>query len=204
MLSLRLKTIASLIKKDATVLDIGTDHAYLPIFLQKNNLCKRVIASDVSKNALSNAQRNIDKYHADIKLYLSDGLEEINDDYDTITISGMGTLTIINILKDKDLPNNIIISSNNNLYELRVFMNKIGYKIEDEKTIKDMGKYYDIIAYKKGCEKLSDTVLRFGKSNNKEYYQYLYNKELEIYNNLSLKNKLKKRKNLSILKKLAN
>ena len=68
MLSLRLKTIASLVKKDAKVLDIGTDHAYLPIFLQKNHLCKKVIASDISENALANAKANVEKYHADVKL----------------------------------------------------------------------------------------------------------------------------------------
>ena len=95
MLSLRLKTIASLVKKDAMVLDIGTDHAYLPIFLQRNNLCKKVIASDISANALAVAKKNVEKYHADVKLYLSDGLNDIPDDYDTIIISGMGTLSIV-------------------------------------------------------------------------------------------------------------
>ena len=204
MLSLRLKTIASLVKKDAKVLDIGTDHAYLPIFLQKNNLCKRVIASDVSPNALANAKSNVEKYHADVKLYLSDGLNDIDDDYDTIIISGMGTLSIIDILKGRELPNDLILSSNNNLYELRVFMNKNGYKITNEVIVKDMGKYYDIICYEKGIEKLSDTILKFGKSGSKEYYKYLYEKELEIYNNLNFKNKLKKRRNLKKLQKLAS
>ena len=204
MLSLRLKTIASLVKKDAHVLDIGTDHAYLPIFLQKNNLCEKVIASDISPNALANAKANIEKYHCDIKLYLSDGLNDIDDEYNTIIISGMGTLNICNILKDRDLPNDIIISSNNNMYELRSFMNKLGYTISKEIIVKDMGKYYDIIAYEKGSEKLNDTILKFGKSNNKEYYKYLYDKELEIYKGLNFKNKLKKKHNLNILKKLSS
>ena len=204
MFSLRLKTIASLVKKDAKVLDIGTDHAYLPIFLYKNNLCQKVIASDVSASALANAKANVEKYKADIKLYLSDGLNDIKDDYDTIIISGMGTLSIINILKNRELPNDLIISSNNNLYELRMFMNKIGYKIKDEVIVKDMGKYYDIIVYEKGTEKLSDTILRFGKSGSKEYYKYLYEKELEIYQHLNFKNKLKKRRNLKKLQKLAS
>ena len=204
MLSLRLKTIASLVKHDALVLDIGTDHAYLPIFLQKNNLCKKVIASDISPNALENAKANVLKYNADIKLYLSDGLDNIDDSYDTIIISGMGTMNIINILKDHELPDNIILSSNNNMYELRCFMNNIGYKITNELIVKDNDKYYDIVSYEKGHEKLKDIYLRYGRSGNKEYYQYLYKKELEIYKGLSFKNKLKKRHNLNMLKKLAN
>ena len=34
----RIETLASLVDKDAYVLDIGTDHAYLPIYLYKNNI----------------------------------------------------------------------------------------------------------------------------------------------------------------------
>lgn len=203
MLSLRLKTIASLVKKDAKVLDVGTDHAYLPIFLQKNHLCQSVIASDISKGAFEKAKENVEKYNCDIKLYLTDGLNNIDEEYDTLVIAGMGTLSIIHILADQTLPDNIILSSNNNMYELRTFMNKIGYQIEKEIICKDQEKYYDIIAYQKGHEKLSDVELRFGKSNNSEYFNYLYEKELNIYKSLSFKNKMKKKTNLKKLEQLA-
>ena len=36
----RLEMIASLVTKDAKIIDIGTDHAYLPIYLYKNNITK--------------------------------------------------------------------------------------------------------------------------------------------------------------------
>ena len=38
MVSKRLKFISSLINKDDKILDIGTDHALLPIYLVKNNI----------------------------------------------------------------------------------------------------------------------------------------------------------------------
>ena len=192
MLSLRLLTIAKLIRPNAKVLDVGTDHAYLPIYLKTNKLVKSVIASDVSANALEGARKNLEKFgETDIKLILSDGLNEVKDEYDTLVISGMGTYTICNILKDKELPQYIILSSNNNLEELRTFMNNIKYKIKKEVCVLDKGKYYDIISYEKGEERLSKKVLRYGKSHDKKYYKYLYNNEKRIFKELNFKNKIK-------------
>ena len=151
MKSLRLLAIASLIDKGSSVLDVGTDHAYLPIFLSQNKKCKSIIASDVSSNALKMAKDNLKKYHInDVKLILSNGLDSINEEYDTIVLAGMGTSTIIKILENKKLLNTLIISSNNDLYKLRKFMNKIKYKIKEEIVILEKNKYYDIIKYQKG------------------------------------------------------
>ncbi|MBE6148714.1 MAG: SAM-dependent methyltransferase [Firmicutes bacterium] len=201
MLSGRLLTIAKLVKPNASVLDVGTDHAYLPIYLKESKVCKKVIASDISPNALEGARKNIEKFQVpDIKLILSDGLEKIEDDYDTLIISGMGTKTIIHILYGQKLPENIILSSNNNLYELRKYMNKIGYKIKEEVTCYDKGKWYDIIYYEKGIERLSEIKLLYGKSKDKTYYHHLYEKEKLIYKELKLKNKIKNIPRLFILK----
>ncbi|MBQ6841031.1 MAG: SAM-dependent methyltransferase [Bacilli bacterium] len=204
MLSNRLLTIAKLVRPNAKVLDVGTDHAYLPIYLKEMNICKSVIASDVSPNALENAKKNLEKFQTpDIKLVLSDGLEKIKDEYDTLIISGMGTKTIIHILENQTLPEHIILSSNNNLYELRTFMNKLNYKIEQEVICFEKGKVYDIISYEKGKEKLSKIKLMYGKSKDKKYYKFLYDKEKAIYKEMNLKNKIKTFPRLTLLKALS-
>ena len=59
MNSQRIIDLASLIKKDNVVVDVGTDHGYLPIYLIKNKITNKVLASDISKNALDNARKNI-------------------------------------------------------------------------------------------------------------------------------------------------
>ena len=204
MLSLRLLTIAGLVKKGSIVLDVGTDHGLLPIYLIKEGICSKVIASDISENALDSAKKNIKKYAVEnIKLVVSDGLEKIEDNYNTLTISGMGTKTIIHILSQREnLPKSIILSSNNNLSELRMFMNNLGYKIKKEVAVLDKGKYYDIISYIKGNENLSKLELLYGKSNNIEYYTYLYNKEKKILSNLSFVKRMSKYQKLRQLKKL--
>ena len=200
MKSLRLLAIVSLIDKGSSVLDVGTDHAYLPIFLSQNKKCKSIIASDVSSNALKIAKDNLKKYHIDdVKLILSNGLDSINDDYDTIVLAGMGTSTIIKILENKKLPNTLIISSNNDLYKLRKFMNKIKYKIKEEIVILEKNKYYDIIKYQKGNEKLSYFKKIYGKSNDKKYYKYLLTKEKNIFKKVNLFKKLNLLKNIIYL-----
>ncbi len=178
----KLREIASFIEKDDQVLDLACDHAYLAIYLEENNLCKRVIASDISPSALNNARQNIKRAHLPIKTYLSDGFKDIDDsNIDTVVISGVGTSTIIAILKD--YPENItkfIISSNNNLAILRTYMQNIGFYNVSEKVIKEHNKYYSIIKFLKSPQKDSSLILKYGKSDNKEYYEYLINKNKEI------------------------
>ena len=180
----RIETLASLVDKDAYVLDIGTDHAYLPIYLYENNITKRVIGSDISKNALEYAKANLIKHGLEnkIKLIVSDGFKNINETFDIAIISGVGTQTIKKILDYKKLPNKLIISSHKNVLELRKYMQSIGYKIIDEKIVYENEKYYDLIKYEKGSDNLDEYSLLVGLSNNIEYINYLKDKYKKLYN----------------------
>ena len=171
MNSSRIQKIASLITKDNIVIDIGTDHAYLPIYLITKLGFNKIIATDISQNVLKQAIANIQKYHLEdkIKIYCTDGLKDINEKYDTIVIAGMGTNTIKNILGNGVLCNEIILQSNNELPNLRLFMQDLGYKIIKEEVVLEKGKYYVIIKYHEGKEKLSYEDVYFGKHQNKEY-----------------------------------
>ena len=202
MKSKRLLAIASFIEKNDSVLDLGCDHGYLAIYLKKNNLCKNVIASDISSNALDIAKNNIKKYQVDIKTYLSDGLNNIKDFYDTIVIAGMGTHSIIKILNDKELPPKIILASNNDYPLLRKFMNSSGYYLEKELVVLEKDKYYIVMLYIIKEKKLKKTEILFGKNNNIEYYQYLYDKNLSILKRTSLAKKIQLYYENIILKKL--
>lgn len=180
----RIETLASLVDKDAYVLDIGTDHAYLPIYLYENNFTKRVIGSDISKNALEYAKANLIKHGLEnkIKLIVSDGFKNINETFDIAIISGVGTETIKKILDYKKLPNKLIISSHKNVLELRKYMQSIGYKIIDEKIVYENEKYYDLIKYEKGYDNLDTYSLLVGISNNLEYINHLKDKYKILYN----------------------
>ena len=185
MKSIRIEAIASLIDKDAYILDIGTDHAYLPIYLYNNHITNKIIASDISDKVLESSFNNLKKYSLDknILLIKSDGFTNINYDIDTAVIAGMGASTIIRIIENASkLPNTIIISSHNDQELIRKYMNSINYKIDKEIVIKDNNIYYVIIKYIKGNEILTDEEILFGKSNNKEYLNYLLNYYQDLYN----------------------
>lgn len=202
MNSERIKALASFIQKDNSVVDVGCDHGYLSIYLKKNKLCKNVIASDISQNALSSAINNFKKYNLNIKYYVTDGLNNIEDYYDTVVIAGMGTHTIINILKDKELPKKIILASNNDHYLLRKFMQDIGYILIKEVVVFENKKYYPLMHYEKGIKKEKKRTLMYGKSNNIEYFDYLITKNNQIINKVPLKEKIKLRYKNYILKKI--
>ena len=181
---IRIKTIASLVDKDSKLVDIGTDHGYLPIYLYENEITKKVTGSDISSNALKFAKANFEKHNLSdkIKLIVSDGFKNLDEKYDTAVISGMGTDTIKKILNIDNIPNKLIISSHKNVDELRLFMNEKGYKIIKEIVLQENDIFYDIIKYEKGNEILNKYELLVGKSNNLEYEKHLLEKYKIIYN----------------------
>lgn len=97
----RLKLCADFVRKGVRVADIGTDHAYLPVWLCKNNIAVSAIAADINPLPLERGTQTIIKYNAEnlVKTCLSNGLSEINPkDIDDIVIAGMGGELISEII----------------------------------------------------------------------------------------------------------
>ena len=122
-LSKRLESLALLVDKKDSIVDVGCDHGLLSIYLVENKLCKKVIASDVNQNALNSAIKNISLRKLDIETVLSDGIEQVNlKEINTLIISGIGTSTILHILSDDNKLkkiNKLILQSNNDHELLR-------------------------------------------------------------------------------------
>ena len=177
-LTKRLQAIVDLVPNNAKIIDIGTDHAYVPIYLYLSNITHDITATDISNRVLKSTYNNLKKYNLEgkIKLIQSNGWENIKDTYDLAIIAGMGAHTIIDILKTANLPKTLIIESNNKHDLLRKYLNSINYTLDQEIAVLDNNKYYLIMYYKLGKEKLTDEEILFGKSNNTNYYNYLYNK----------------------------
>ena len=190
-LSKRLQTIANYIEDGNKIIDIGCDHAYLSIYLALNKKNIKVIASDINQNAYNIALNNVknEKLENIITLRLGNGLEVVTkDEIDTIIISGLGSMTIVGILKNgiDKLANvkTIIIQSNTDLYYLRKNITKLNYYIAKEETIKENGQYYTIIVFKKGNNHYSNDDLLFGPLSLKKDDQNFKNMTLENYQKL--------------------
>ncbi|KEH97489.1 tRNA (adenine(22)-N(1))-methyltransferase [Clostridium botulinum] len=171
-ISLRLKTIGSLVDKCEKICDIGTDHAYLPIYLIEKNICNNAIASDINKGPVEKAKSNIKKQGLSDKITcrLGGGLKTIKpNEVDVAIIAGMGGNLIRDIIEEsKDVFKRLdycILQPVQNPDILRKYIYESGYDILDEELCIDEGKYYEIIKikYNNKCEKVEDVYYEVGK-----------------------------------------
>ena len=215
-LSKRLEVVASFVNDNSKVIDIGCDHGLLSIYLVNKYKNIKVIASDVNENALSSAITNIKKEKLEnrIETRLGSGLDVVKaDEIDTIVIAGMGTNTIVSILKYSTSKlsnvNNIIIQSNTDLYFLRKNITSLGYYIEDEILVEDKNIIYTVIKFTKGKKRYNYEKLYLGPiliTKDDDLFKKKCNKELTTLK-LILKNinsghylyRLKIKRNIKIL-----
>ncbi|MCK7488547.1 MAG: class I SAM-dependent methyltransferase [Bacillus subtilis] len=104
-LSLRLQTALDLCGNVESLIDIGTDHAFLPIAAIEQGLAKQAIAVDNKRGPIEKAYANIHRHHLDtaIRLVLADGLEGLDRPIQAGFLLGMGGITIATILAVPEL-----------------------------------------------------------------------------------------------------
>jgi len=92
-ISPRLLEVSRFVRDGSSVADVGTDHAYLPIYLLKKGVAKYAVATDVREGPLVHTRDNVDFYKVSEKVavYRTDGLVGI-EEYaaDDLMICGMG------------------------------------------------------------------------------------------------------------------
>lgn len=164
-LSKRLSAIKDMIAQNSIVVDIGTDHGYIPVFLIENEISKKVIAADISKGSLEKTiklVRSLDLNHS-IETRLGDGLDVIKPyEVDTLIVAGMGGILIRDILeKNKDITesiNNFVFQPMIGVKELRKYLIHNNFKIVDEDLVFEEEKYYEIISAKRGKSCISKEI----------------------------------------------
>jgi tRNA (adenine22-N1)-methyltransferase len=157
----RLELIASKISKNHTVIDIGTDHAYLPIYLINEGISRKVIATEILPGPYGRARENIKKVGLEgfIELRLGSGFNPIKPkEGDIAVIAGMGAMTIKNILNESREKvcffKKLILQPMRNQEKLRKYLLTTGYEIIDEDVAFEDKKYYEITVVKKAQKHL--------------------------------------------------
>lgn len=135
----RLKAIADLIEDNSKIIDVGADHGLLDIYLSKYKNCT-CLATDISPKCIERAILNSIKYKATILTKVNNGLENLKLNNEIIIISGMGTRLIKKIL-NREIKNELIISSHTNIEELKEFLIQKNYKIIKEKKVIEKKEY---------------------------------------------------------------
>lgn len=150
-LSPRLALIAGWVPPGAKLADVGTDHAYLPVWLTLHGRVASAIASDLRKGPLERARATGRTYGAEgIDFRLGDGLAFIRpDEADTIVIAGMGGENIAAILAaapwTADGRHTLLLQPQTRAEELRRFLMDHGYAITREALVCDRGTIYPVM-----------------------------------------------------------
>lgn len=169
-LSKRLAAVAAYVPEKARLADLGSDHAYLPLFLVENDLIDFAVAGEVVQGPYQSALTNVAQAGEEEQVHvrLANGLAAIekDDQIDTITIAGMGGRLIADILAaDLDKLSNIkrlVLQPNNREDELRDWLSDHGFRIVAEEILTENKKFYEILVSEPGQMKLSKLERRFG------------------------------------------
>ena len=176
MISKRLELVASFVPQGAILLDVGSDHAYLPIELVERGQIGAAIAGEVVEGPFQSAVKNVEAHglKEKIQVRLANGLAafEEEDQVTVITIAGMGGRLIATILEEGlDKLSNIqrlILQPNNREDDLRIWLQDHGFQIVAESILEEAGKFYEILVVEAGQMKLSASDVRFGPFLSKE------------------------------------
>lgn len=176
MISKRLELVASFVPQGAILLDVGSDHAYLPIELVERGKIESAIAGEVVEGPYQSAVKNVEARGLEekIQVRLANGLAafEEEDRVSVITIAGMGGRLIARILEEGlgKLANveRLILQPNNREDDLRIWLQDHGFQIVAESILEEAGKFYEILVVEAGQMKLSASDVRFGPFLSKE------------------------------------
>lgn len=179
----RLLKVAKQAERGLIGADIGTDHAYLPVFLVENNIIPRAYASDLREGPLNRAKSHITEagLNDQIETILAPGLEGLKPCMaEQCFICGMGGLTMIDILTDSPetarAMKRLVLQPQNNSEKLRQWLAENRYIIERENIAREDRRYYEILTVRplgddEASMTLTDSECYLGKQDCRVYDQ---------------------------------
>ena len=142
-LSNRLMACCAFVRPGDRVADVGCDHGYLSIHLLQTGIASHVYASDVREGPLSSAKRNAAVYGITEKIdfFLSDGVQSLPRDFDTLVCAGMGGDTMVSILSAAPWLQGscyrLILQCQSKTPLLRRYLSENGWEIHRETVLRD-------------------------------------------------------------------
>ena len=151
-ISERLRAVAGMVSPGCRLADVGTDHAYIPIYLIQNGTVPQAIAMDINQGPLLRATENIRRYGlaGQIETRLSDGLEKLQaGEADTVLIAGMGGLLMVRILENgREVLTGcreLVLQPQSDIRSVRAYLEENGWQIDREDLVFEDGKYYPMM-----------------------------------------------------------
>ena len=146
----RLQIIADLVPQGGRLADVGTDHAYLPIYLLQQGRIPFAVATDIHPEPLERGRRTARLYgwEKQISFRLCDGLAAVSpEEVDTVVIAGMGGETIAAILDAVpwSREKTVLLQPMSRTEFLRPWLASHRYAILGEKLVADRGHLYPVL-----------------------------------------------------------
>ena len=147
----RLQTVAEMLRTYAPfgcLADIGSDHAYLAVYVMKEGIASLSVSSDINEGPLARGKATAEKYGVPPAFMLSDGFDKLGDfDFDGACICGMGGELIADILhRFGPHPGcRLFLQPMTAQDDLRKFLWENGYEILEERFTRERGKPYGVI-----------------------------------------------------------
>ena len=151
----RLTRVASFVPNESKVCDVGSDHAYLPVYLIQNDQIACAIAGEVVEGPYLSAKQTVCDYRMEnrIEVRLGDGLQILSkeDDITAVTICGMGGELISRILEagynggHLNGRERLILQPNVAEHFVREWLMNHSYHIVEETVVEDNHRLYEII-----------------------------------------------------------
>lgn len=165
----RLALLASWVPPGARLIDVGTDHGYLPAWLIQNGRIAEALASDLRPGPLSRAEDTARRCGVEekMRLRLCPGLTAIGpEEGDTVAIAGMGGENIAMILSvapwTADGRHTLLLQPQSRSEVLRAFLMEGGYHITRERLVYDRGILYPVLEARGGEMRLDEGRLLAG------------------------------------------
>lgn len=151
-LSKRLQAVADLVTPGYKIADVGTDHAYIPIYLVEKEIVPMAVAMDINKGPLERATEHIREYKLEnqIQTRLSNGIQHLHkEEVDVVILAGMGGNLMVNILSDDmektESLKECILQPQSEIAKVRAFLLEKGFSFIQENMVLDDGKYYPMM-----------------------------------------------------------
>lgn len=126
--------------------DVGCDHAGLPLTLLYRGALAAVLAVDVNGPPCELARSNAQKLGLPLEVRQGDGLDAVPGFVDVVSICGVGSTTVISVIAAASgRIGSVVAQPNDSAVALRTWAHASGWRVTRERCPWDAGRHYAVL-----------------------------------------------------------